>query len=149
MEVVVKINGGLGNQLFQYAAGRSLADRSGAELFLDLSFFDLPPGAHTARPFALEVFKPRYKRADADRLAPYYRILNSAWRLRFNRAFPALQQHRWISEHSFRFDPGVLRLKANVYLDGHWQSERIHHYRLKLRLDLNSQEQILNRHVRQ
>lgn len=124
MEVVVKINGGLGNQLFQYATGRSLADRTGAELFLDLSFFDLPPGAHTARPFELDVFKPRYTRADADHFAPYYRIRDNSWLLRLNRAFPTMQQRRWISERSFRFDPAVLTLKGNIYLDGHWQSER-------------------------
>lgn len=124
MEVVVKINGGLGNQLFQYAAGRSLADRSDAELFLDLSFFDLPPGVHTARPFALDVFKPRYERAGPDRLANYFRIRQNSWRLRFNRAFPSLHTHLWISESSYRFDTAVSALKGHVYLDGHWQSER-------------------------
>jgi hypothetical protein len=33
--LIVKLRGGLGNQLFQYAAGRSLAARSGARLMLD------------------------------------------------------------------------------------------------------------------
>jgi hypothetical protein len=33
--LIVKLRGGLGNQLFQYAAGRSLAARSGARLMID------------------------------------------------------------------------------------------------------------------
>ncbi len=40
--VVSRLSGGLGNQLFQYAAGRSLAQRSGARLILDASVFTLP-----------------------------------------------------------------------------------------------------------
>jgi hypothetical protein len=38
--VVVKIQGGLGNQLFQYASGRALSLYLNTELKLDLSFFD-------------------------------------------------------------------------------------------------------------
>ena len=34
--VVVQLSGGLGNQLFQYAAGRALALRTGSPLKLDL-----------------------------------------------------------------------------------------------------------------
>jgi hypothetical protein len=38
--IVVSMAGGLGNQLFQYAAGRALSLRLGLPLTLDLSFFD-------------------------------------------------------------------------------------------------------------
>jgi hypothetical protein len=33
--IYLRLMGGLGNQMFQYAAGRSLADRLGVELVLD------------------------------------------------------------------------------------------------------------------
>ncbi len=51
--VVVQLQGGLGNQLFQYAAGRSLALRTRAELRLDLG--QLGKGAY--RPYRLGVFE--------------------------------------------------------------------------------------------
>ena len=35
-KIIARIEGGLGNQLFQYAAARSLADRLGCDLALDL-----------------------------------------------------------------------------------------------------------------
>jgi len=35
MKIFAALNGGLGNQMFQYAAARSLAQRVGAELVLD------------------------------------------------------------------------------------------------------------------
>ena len=37
--VVVGLPGGLGNQVFQYAAGRSLAVRFAVPLILDVSWF--------------------------------------------------------------------------------------------------------------
>src|SRR5262245_15997261 len=46
----VRLNGGLGNQLFQFAAGRSLAERCGARLILDATAFTL---AQERRKFAL------------------------------------------------------------------------------------------------
>ena len=36
--IVVRLNGGLGNQLFQYATGRHLAHLNNAELYLDTSY---------------------------------------------------------------------------------------------------------------
>ena len=38
--IITHINGGLGNQMFQYAAGRALALRHGTDLLLDTRSFD-------------------------------------------------------------------------------------------------------------
>jgi hypothetical protein len=46
------VNGGLGNQLFQYAAGRALALHMGAELYLDVSQYRYSQN----RPFLLGAF---------------------------------------------------------------------------------------------
>lgn len=43
MSVTVQLRGGLGNQLFQYAAGFALSERVGSELLLDTAL--LPPAA--------------------------------------------------------------------------------------------------------
>jgi len=40
MSIVTAIRGGLGNQLFQYAAGRALALRRNTDLAVDLSWYD-------------------------------------------------------------------------------------------------------------
>ena len=53
----VRIHGGLGNQLFQYAAGRALADRTGTKLRLDACYF----GVEKLRNFELDNFKIRAK----------------------------------------------------------------------------------------
>ena len=40
-KVTVRLLGGLGNQMFQYATARALAYRSGADLILDISWYNL------------------------------------------------------------------------------------------------------------
>ena len=49
--VAVEVTGGLGNQLFQYAAGRALAKRLEAQLVLDCTTREASP-----RKFALDRF---------------------------------------------------------------------------------------------
>ena len=56
MLVIVKLMGGLGNQLFQYAMGRRLALQRQATLRLDLSFLDdTSNNIHTLRSYELGV----------------------------------------------------------------------------------------------
>ena len=40
MKVIIKLMGGLGNQMFQYSFGKFISDRTGRELILDTSFLD-------------------------------------------------------------------------------------------------------------
>lgn len=54
--ILLKLKGGLGNQLFQYACGRALSLRSGQKLVLDVTGYAVQPGAETPRHFALSPF---------------------------------------------------------------------------------------------
>lgn len=124
MKMVVKVNGGLGNQLFQYAMGRALALRTGAELLLDLRFFALS-GAHTPRAFELDLFRAHYEAADETTLARFDPPKPASRFLRmWKRAFPASDAPSRFAERGFPYDPAVLQLKGAAYIDGYWQSER-------------------------
>lgn len=61
--IIVKIIGGLGNQLFQYSTGRALALKFNAKLKLDLSFFDEPKYQPSLR---LTKFNLPFERADEE-----------------------------------------------------------------------------------
>ena len=50
--IAIQLGGGIGNQLFQYAAARALALRLRVPLALDLRLFD----NHAARRYALDAF---------------------------------------------------------------------------------------------
>ncbi len=54
--IITRLKGGLGNQLFQYAAGFRLASIRKAELKLDFSEFD-NPDYRTPRSYELGVFE--------------------------------------------------------------------------------------------
>jgi hypothetical protein len=131
--VVAALMGGLGNQLFQYAAGRALAKARGAELLLDVS-----PLAHpaTLRRYMLDAYAIRAA------LFPFpLRIRRSgavATAFPTGRDFrrgPVAAVRRLLSEHgrrelpvvteeSFRPDTATAASDAGAYLAGYWQSER-------------------------
>ena len=126
--IVLKLMGGLGNQLFQYAYGRSLATQLNTELVLDLDFL-LDRTARenfVFRNFDLDLFdlKP-YSLFDENRKRKFYKksIFSSS---------PIV-----IKENGFQFSPITTKLKkGKVYLDGYWQS---HKYFEKIAFDLRKE----------
>ena len=124
--VVTRLIGGLGNQMFQYSAGRALALRSGAALRFDISGF---AEALAKRPYALDCFSIHGSAASAAELSRFYPI-SGRRSPRVDRVMRRLRFHwpegDWpiYREPHFKFDPGVPLLRAPVYLDGYWQSER-------------------------
>jgi hypothetical protein len=114
--IVVKLSGGLGNQLFQYAAGRRLAEIHDSPLYLDLQWFD----ENTNRSYKLDHFKIHASVIDQKRLKI---LLDSSTKYRFYRwleKIPSLIQFR---EPYFHYDPSFEQLPDNIYLEGYWQSE--------------------------
>ena len=118
--IVVKINGGLGNQLFQYAAGRALAERHGAELVLDLGWFDNRPGGNTPWKYELHHYP-----IQARETTPFEKFLCRFYQGRIIRRIPFLPR-RWrhFREKHFQYEPSFAHLPDQVYLDGYWQSSR-------------------------
>lgn len=118
------IIGGLGNQMFQYAAGRSLALRNGCELQLDTSDFaayTLHQGFELDTVFGIDLH--RLDKKSSDKLL--------GWRKhRFlNKLFDQLKVIESLNltiarEPSFNYWPRWKYLQAPAYLLGYWQSER-------------------------
>jgi hypothetical protein len=95
--ITVKLMGGLGNQLFQYALGRSIEINAPGQVQFDNSWLR----GNVTRTYLLTELglKPR--------------LGSGGW-------------GRIISESSLRYNPSILELKTgdNVYLQGYWQCER-------------------------
>jgi hypothetical protein len=123
--IVVRLMGGLGNQMFQYAMGRALALRSGASLKLDLSHYTVDRRRHYALGcFSIEA--PPALDRDLARFGLSGKILPG--RLdrirRMVRARLAPADQPIIRERGCRFDPVILQLQGAAYLEGYWQSEK-------------------------
>jgi Glycosyl transferase family 11 len=120
--IVMKIHGGLGNQMFQYALGRHLALRLKTVLKLDVSFYQKESKRHTTRNFQLDVFKTDVTFATEKDLK---QILGMSFLREPNRLlnrFGINILSHYYSEKTHNFNSEVLNLKDNAYLEGYWQT---------------------------
>lgn len=124
--ITVKLNGGLGNQMFQYSLGRCLAEKNKTRLRLDISglLHRLPKKNFTYRDFVLDGFKVGYTLNFFSRVARFTGLHNLLFIISYgyfcfyNRIRPAI-----IEKGQFKFNQEILNLKDGVYLDGYWQNE--------------------------
>lgn len=121
--IIVKLMGGLGNQLFQYAAGRRLACLHGVPLKLDLSWFGEDLTGVTPRAFALGPFSIHAEPATEQEIARLYEP--PAGRLKRLLNFMSRDNRKThIRSQGVHFDPTILGLPDNILLDGYWQCEK-------------------------
>lgn len=114
--IIIKLIGGLGNQLFQYSLGRSLSIKNNDIFKLDLSDFtkDNPRSYSLGHFNIIENFATdkdinKVKKSGIRKLADKLKSC-------YKRAV--------IKYKGYDFDPNILKLSGNFYLDGYWQSEK-------------------------
>ncbi len=121
--IAVRLKGGLGNQIFQYAAARSLAARHGTGLGLDGSWYDCPENARRVRRTCdLGAFKIAGEWLSADGA----RSLGLATTTSLRDRLPALAARLLGGRRAWRndgmgFAPGFSRLGSRVNLEGYFQ----------------------------
>ncbi len=122
--VIVKLIGGLGNQLFQYAAARRLSHGLQTTLKLNTSYFE----TSELRVYSLHPFNVQEAFASSGELDQ----VESRSRKGLDRIIFRLRQklglfYQWtiIHESYIRpLDPQVINASGDVYLRGYWQSEK-------------------------
>lgn len=116
--VIIKAQGGLGNQLFQYALYKKFESLE-IPVYIDVSIYDTKNEERTwlvdklVEDISYSTLKNKKKLAD-DYL--------SFWGLVKRKIFGRKKTH-FYEENSFEFYEEILK-KNNVYLDGYWQSEQ-------------------------
>ncbi len=113
--IIVKLQGGLGNQMFQYAAGRRLAHVLHDTLMLDMTGF----AAYPARVYALHCFNINEDFSSVAERNKFFTKRNSISRFFARTPCSVVREHPAPS-----FVAQLLTATGNVYLDGYWQSER-------------------------
>lgn len=102
--------GGLGNQMFRYAAGRSLAEKVGTGLVLDLSHF----AGYKLRNFELDIFRIKAEIRQSSGILAKIGTITSKLK-------SAQKKYR---EKHFHFDADFFDLPDGTYLRGDFQSEK-------------------------
>lgn len=122
-KIILRIFGGLGNQLFCYAAARRLALVNDAELVIDDESGFVRDHTYR-RQNQLDHFCIQSRKATpAERLEPFSRTRRYLKR-RLNRHLP-FAERSYIQQEGRDFDPRLLKTKpvGTVYMEGYWQSE--------------------------
>ena len=124
--IVVNLKGGLGNQMFQYAAGLSLSLYQNTPLFLDFSQLKntVETDLYTKRNFELSVFKINVNEVSLNDRSTFKNQEAELFYRMKKRFAPALIRNKVFYEPDLQFHPGVFNLGKSVYLDGYFQSEK-------------------------
>ena len=122
--ITIRIKGGLGNQLFQYAAAYSLTKRLNQKLELDSSFFS----QQTLRGFKLSRLNISF--ADVAEVQPAFvelyksKYLNRVLREANIRVLPCGSGRKYLLETCSDIVPEFFTIdQTNIYMDGYYQSE--------------------------
>ncbi len=101
--IISKIQGGLGNQMFQWAYGKHLSKKYDTDLRLDTNFYNYKLAGTTQREFSLNRFTNISPNTDlkVSIIGPMYKI-----------------------DDDFKFKEIPKPVGCNYYLDGYWQSEK-------------------------
>lgn len=121
--IISQIIGGLGNQMFQYAAGRSMSILHNVPLHLDVGDFEgysLHQGFELARAFScpVTVATPQEVRAVLG-----WQASKLARRIFTRSALQTWRKRHFIVEPHFHYWPGIRNVQPPNYLKGYWQSE--------------------------
>lgn len=118
--IIIKLQGGLGNQMFQYAMGRQLSIINNTNLKLDLTFLlDRTPREHlTFRDYELGAFRINPQIAEESEVRLFTQ--NDP----FSRIKRLFASTKLVAEKNLRFQPNILNSGNQVYLNGYWQCEK-------------------------
>lgn len=124
--IIVKLAGGMGNQMFQYAAGRYLSEKHQTTLKLDVSYLldRTTQRDFVYRDYDLNLFNVQENFAQPNevvRLGKYSKVGRVIYTLRqkLNPTIPV-----YVRENPFHFDSRFFYIPAHAYIEGHWQSEK-------------------------
>lgn len=119
-KIIIKLHGGLGNQLFQYALGRNLEISREKNVEFDNSWFD----KNKKRKNRLKNLKTKIEYAKKREVKKLQRYKRKEGRKNILHNLLFADESIYIKEKQFNFNQKILKTEPPAYLDGYWQSEK-------------------------
>ncbi len=123
--IIIKLTGGLGNQLFQYGFGRYLSEKFNSELKFDVQTIN-DSANFTNRSFGLENFNIKVNLAtssDISTLKYFSEGLFGRIERKLIQNVPFLNP-KYMVQSSNDYKTNIKNIRDNCYYDGYWQSEK-------------------------
>src|SRR5690242_19594044 len=119
--VITRLQGGLGNQLFQYALGRHVSLKLDTQLLFDPLYYTYVKNRHnilnlfqTVGRNALFLDYPLFFPVTLPIIGPKYQLLYDL--------YPFKGVKHIVEKKDYAFDSSVLQQQGDIYLDGFWQN---------------------------
>lgn len=126
--IIIRLQGGLGNQLFQYALGRALSIKNNVPMKLDISQYYKK---NEIRKYGLKDFNINAEIATKREITsigipdPQSNFLLTRITRKVFRYFDSkkkISERKYVLEPNFTFSEEILNIKDNAYINGDWQS---------------------------
>jgi hypothetical protein len=115
--IIVKLTGGLGNQLFQFAAAKSLALHLKQPFKLDVSSYK----TDILRDFELSFFNANFEVAAAEEINSF---TQQSFLGKLLQHLKPSYKRKIYKEPFYHYDENFFNALPNVYLKGYWQSHK-------------------------
>jgi len=127
--IIIGIYGGLGNQMFQYACGKVIANKLAVELKLDISLVSdrTPTENFTLREYELGVFKIDEQLAS---LSEVRRFVPNLWNATYftKKLFKVKRiltnKELYYEKAKFKYENQINYIKDNTYIHGYFQTDK-------------------------
>ena len=121
--IITKLIGGLGNQMFQYAAGRRAAYVNNTELKFDIIGYENQEGI-TPRKYMLHIFNIRASIAIKQEIKLFNMSSKNRVQRNIYRIILFILRRHYIRQKTTGFTTEFLTIPDDSYLDGYWGSEK-------------------------
>lgn len=119
--IIASISGGLGNQMFQYAIAKSMAQKNKDIFKLDISFYS----TQTLRKYELNLFNIQEDKATQKECGLLRGRVELLFKIAKKLNLPCNRPVTYVREKkSAVFDEEIYGLQGDIYLDGFWQNEK-------------------------
>jgi hypothetical protein len=124
--IFIYIQGGIGNQMFQFALASILADKYKCKLYLDTSYYQSNSNKNNIfiRTFELNIFNNNYNIAKKQQI---YFLKSNVLINKIKNIFGYRILNRY-KETSIKFSNKIFNYKLPLYIEGYFQSYKYLHY---------------------